>query len=152
MMDDIKYTMAGSKELMRKLGRLDATLRGPIVNQALTAGAQVVKQQAILLLMSGTQTGEWYKRGNVWHHASAPGEPPASDTGHLAGSLSIYSINRETVAVEVGAEYGKFLESEYGTSRMEPRPFMRPAVYNNIPRIEAAINHQLLRGIREAVR
>ena len=149
-MDDIKYTMAGSKELMRKLGRLDATLRGPIVNQALTAGAMVIETQAKLLLMSGTQTGEWYKRGNVWHHASAPGEPPATDTGHLANSISTYSLSREQVAVSVGAEYGVFLE--YGTSKMEPRPFMRPAVYDNLPKIEAAINHQLLRGIREAVR
>ena len=150
MMDDIKYTMAGSKELLRKLGRLDATLRGPIVNQALTAGAMVIETQAKLLLMSGTQTGEWYKHGNVWHQSSAAGEPPATDTGHLANSISTYSLSREQVAVSVGAEYGVFLE--YGTSKMEPRPFMRPAVYDNLPKIEAAINHQLLRGIREAVR
>jgi len=58
---------------------------------------------------------------------SAPGQPPAVQTGNLFRSIrsvpGVGSVERE---VEAGAEYAGFLE--YGTSRMAPRPFMEPAI------------------------
>jgi hypothetical protein len=67
------------------------------------------------------------KHGNVdsrGHQASAPGEAPAIDYGHLASSVQAFMETATKGGVGVGAEYGPDLE--YGTSDMEPRPFMVP--------------------------
>lgn len=59
------------------------------------------------------------------HRASAPGEAPAIDTGNLVNSIEAVRIGNAHWRVNVYAEYGAFLE--FGTSRMQPRPFLRPA-------------------------
>lgn len=82
------------------------------------------------------------------HQASAPGEPPAVDTGRLRGSISTNwtgsgmrkgnvdgaaqsgdgieaPVGREfTVSVGSAAPYASWLE--YGTKKMAARPFIRP--------------------------
>lgn len=68
------------------------------------------------------------KHGNIdsrGHQASAPGEAPAIDYGVLANSTQSYMETDTKGGVGVGAEYGPHLE--FGTSSMEPRPFMVPA-------------------------
>ena len=79
------------------------------------------------------------KHGHVYggHQASAPGEPPANDTGHLTNSVSHRMTGPTEGVVEVGAEYGVYLEM--GTSRMAPRPFLGPAVEKVWPEFEAAM-------------
>ena len=58
------------------------------------------------------------------HRASAPGAPPAPDTGDLRRSTFMEeSGNRILVGVQMA--YARFLE--FGTEHMQPRPFMRPA-------------------------
>jgi len=65
--------------------------------------------------------------------SSAPGDPPRKRTGHLFKSVynRINKINKFVVQGIVGdnAEYAVHLE--YGTSKMAPRPYMRPAVEKN---------------------
>lgn len=60
------------------------------------------------------------------HRASAPGQPPASDTGTLLGSVEMVLFDGG-LAAEVGTrlDYGKFLE--FGTSKMAARPWLSPA-------------------------
>lgn len=84
------------------------------------------------------------------HRASAPGEPPAVDTGRLRGSISTNwsgsgmakgstegvargedgvgqpdaKEDMFTVVVGTNVPYASFLE--FGTRNMAPRPFMRP--------------------------
>jgi hypothetical protein len=67
------------------------------------------------------------KTGAVYggHQASAPGEAPAIDYGFLANSVQGYMETATKGGVGIGAEYGPHLE--YGTSTIEPRPFMVPA-------------------------
>lgn len=62
------------------------------------------------------------------HRASAPGEPPASDTGFLLGSIHHKMEVGETVYATIGSdlEYATYLE--LGTRYMAPRPFLRPAL------------------------
>lgn len=64
------------------------------------------------------------------------------DTGNLRGSIStdITGDGRfGTVEAEIGptAEYGAFVE--YGTSRMGPQPYMRPAADRREPSLSAAL-------------
>lgn len=57
---------------------------------------------------------------------SDPGDPPGVVTGALKNSITSQHVARGHWMVGDGVEYGYWLE--YGTARMKPRPFMRPAV------------------------
>jgi len=89
---------------------------------ALALQAQGFAQKSIL---KGPKTGRIYQRGNVRHQASAPGEPPANDLGFLASSMRIDVTAKFAVDLSAVAPYAVFLE--YGTRKMAPRPFLRPA-------------------------
>ncbi len=79
------------------------------------------------------------KTGAVYgdHQASAPGEPPAIDTGYLQNSIEEAMIDQTTGVVAVGADYGLYLEM--GTVNMAPRPFMVPAAKKVQPEFLAAM-------------
>jgi hypothetical protein len=76
----------------------------------------------IKISFSEPKHGKVNSRG---HQASAPGEAPAIDYGVLANSVHAYMETDTRGGIGVGAEYGPHLE--YGTSTIEPRPFMVPA-------------------------
>lgn len=65
------------------------------------------------------------KSGRV-HRSSAPGNPPAPDTGALKTNITVVKKGHGRYWVQDGVEYGIYLE--LGTSRMAARPFMVPAI------------------------
>jgi|TARA_R100000081_G_scaffold19152_1_gene8018 HK97 gp10 family phage protein len=71
------------------------------------------------------------------HTASAPGEAPASDTGFLVSNITS-NVKKEGTAIVgqivASAPYSPYLE--FGTSTIEPRPFMQPALERNRPAIK----------------
>lgn len=71
------------------------------------------------------------------HVPSFPGEPPAVRTGFLRASVVGNEANHIPEAeIEVGAYYAEALE--FGTERIRPRPFVRPAAHRlllAIPRL-----------------
>lgn len=76
--------------------------------------------------MTGPKTGLLYHRpGGKAHQASAPGEPPAVDTGNLMNSLQSEMTGATSGVVYTVAEYAPALEM--GSVRMEARPFLTPA-------------------------
>ena len=102
---------------------LAAVERGTI--KGLNALALMAQAEAQRSILKGPKTGRIYKRGKTTHQASAPGEAPANDLGFLAGSLKVEVTAKFTVDLIAAAPYAVFLE--YGTRKMAPRPFMRPA-------------------------
>lgn len=101
-------------------------------------GTEAVHQEAVRLIQAGPKSGRAYRRRGVLHQASAPGEPPASDTGNLAQmSGTRYEPNQLTGVVSFNARYAAALE--FGSIRVEPRPFLRPALMHNITKIEQDI-------------
>lgn len=62
------------------------------------------------------------------HRASSPGSPPAVDTGALRASYSANTASLGAAGAELtiasGKDYAVYLE--FGTSRMAPRPHLRP--------------------------
>lgn len=60
------------------------------------------------------------------HRASAPGDPPATDTGRLINSIAWERESALVRRVGTNVEYAPGLE--YGNRRVAPRPFMRVAV------------------------
>lgn len=112
--------------------------------------------------MSGPKRGRVYKRGNITHVASAPGEPPARDTGNLASSGYLEEVDDLTMRVGFTASYaaileGTLLQSPYisggfydltealgvwaapSARGVLPRPFLRPAVEAHREAFEAQV-------------
>ena len=84
-------------------------------------------------------TGITYQKYNPrrTHTASAKGEPPASDTGFLVSNITS-SVRKQGTSVVgqivASAPYAPWLE--FGTSTIEKRPFMQPALERNRPKIK----------------
>ena len=120
---------------------------------AMQAGLAVMANAAKRRVARGSKTGRIYRRRGIEHQASAPGEPPATDTGELIASIS-------SDAVLEGDEVVGFLQAtaphavhlELGTRRMAARPFMSPSVDENLQRLEGLIGAGLDRAQRDARR
>jgi HK97 gp10 family phage protein len=58
---------------------------------------------------------------------SDPGNPPNVDTGELRRSIT-HEVDRDNLVARVGTNkiYGRYLEM--GTDKMQPRPFLAPAL------------------------
>ena len=100
---------------------------GPVAKDLIRRGVMV--QAAAKRSLRHHGTGRVYRHGNVEHQASAPGEPPASDTGRLMGSITQQLAKDEQGLVErVGTDVDYALPLERGTRFIEPRPFLLPAL------------------------
>jgi HK97 gp10 family phage protein len=76
--------------------------------------------------------------GKKGHHPSLPGNPPAVDTGTLRRSIT-YSVDEDKLVGYVGSNlkdppYGAYLE--FGTSRLKPRPWLKPATEKSMEKIK----------------
>lgn len=90
------------------------------------------------------------------HHPSLPGNPPAPDTGNLRESIR-YEVHGEGSEIYgvVGStqkdpDYAVF--TEYGTNKMAPRPWLRPAMQKNNEWIRKSIANAVantLKGVNE---
>jgi len=143
-------------ERLGKTGRREA-------EKALDAGAQAVRTTAIKSIQRGIKTGAIYTEifatvggkvvpvgsrsdGNNLspiHQASAPGESPATDTGFLVSSIK---ADRKELSARVFSSLNYAFWLEYGTTKMEARPFLAPALFEN----EKFIIDKLVQGITKA--
>lgn len=114
-------------------------------------GTESVRNEAISLVQNPPKTGRAYRRRGIEHQASAPGEAPASDTGRLVGSIRT-SYDQEELSGTVTASTDYAAHLEYGTQKMEPRPFLRPALASRRGAIEQDINREVASALRAAVR
>lgn len=127
---------------------LDVVLNGLMseAEKEIRAGAFMVQSDAIKSIQRGNKTGRTYKRGNVTHQASAPGEAPASDTGNLASSILAVPESTSS-AYLVGSNLSYSKELEFGTKEMKPRPWLIPALESNRKQIERNIQLALSRKL-----
>ena len=83
----------------------------------------------IIERVSQPGSGRLYTRRGVTHQASAPGEPPAPDTGSYRASIQpdLTDVGtRLEGRVATNDRRGPWLE--YGTRNMAPRPHFAPAL------------------------
>ena len=85
-----------------------------------------IQARAQMAIMNPPKSGRIYRRGNVAHQASAPGEAPATDTGNLVNSAYTKKLADADYETGFTVEYAAALE--FGTPKIEPRPYLRPAV------------------------
>jgi len=96
------------------------------ISRAVMASALAIDRDAKKRIQRGPKTGRTYRRGNVVHRASAPGESPATDTGRLVSGQTVRNLRKLSAAIDNNVAYAPHLE--FGTQRIDARPFMAPAV------------------------
>lgn len=96
--------------------------------------------EAIDLMRSSRPSGRVYRRGKGGrtHRASAPGQPPAIDTGNLVGHVE---FDVGPGFGELGATVMTGLWMEQGTSRVRPRPWLLPAISKSEEKLKRAIEN-----------
>ena len=129
----VTIRLEGSEQLQRELRRLSDDLREE-AGKAVLATAVEMRADIVTSIQRGPASGITYKKSNPTrtHTASAPGQPPMSDTGRLANSITFDRQGKLTAVVGSALNYAPWLE--YGTSRMAARPFFRPAVERMRPK------------------
>lgn len=130
------------------LEHLLESLDGPVGKDMHRRGLNVANRQRRLLSQHGTgniYTTRFFTASNgkvipygtrPAHQASAPGEPPAVDTGRLRATIGTHAhVDEHGIRVDIGSgadpaipgvKYAKYLEN--GTRKMAARPFLRPSL------------------------
>lgn len=109
------------------------------LNKTIVDAATMTHRTAIGSIQTGGRSGRIYKRRSVTHQASAPGEKPKTDTGDLVRNITMEKIaSGFTVGSRKGAPHGFWLE--FGTSKMDARPWLQPAFDNTVRKIGEALN------------
>ena len=121
------------------------------VNQAAVKGVLIGREKvlanAVKKILSPPKSGRVYKRRTISHQASAPGEAPANDTGRLAQSGRTEELDGGlTGIIKFSTLYAAALE--YGTNKMEPRPYARPALQEETKGIQETINRLVGEAIK----
>lgn len=101
-------------------------------------------RNAVVALLSTPGSGRTYRRGRVFHRASAPGAPPAVDTGKYRASWT-YQVGEDAQGpyVDIGTNDKRGPWLEHGTRRMKARPHARVAAN--------ALRSQITRLVRDGI-
>ena len=141
-MTTVKVQLDGLQQLIAQLKALGADA-DEVVLKTITDLAVTTQSLARKGIQGGPKSGRTYRRGNVSHQASAPGQYPATDTGRLASSVQfeLPSPGRMTAVVGTNIMYGPMLE--FGTSRMAARPWLMPSFTQAKINVEKKLKAQL---------
>lgn len=147
----IDVVVHGTEAIEHDIAGLPARVDEALM-QGCHATAMVARNEAVNLVRKGPKTGRiyewvgtskddprrdrliqapqghrfWARKRPTPHRASAPGQPPATDTGALVGSiLAEGTEDRRGFRLVAGRVIAVWLE--FGTRFMRPRPFIRPA-------------------------
>lgn len=118
------------------------------VEQIINLGANNVRNTAVKSINQHSSSGVTYTKYNPrrTHTASAAGQPPNTDTGYLANNIYVViDGDRMGADIESRADYSEALE--FGTSKMQARPFMQPALEEQRPKIRSLFARLRARGV-----
>lgn len=143
---DIRINVKNLDKVLKNFKKLEKDLE-PDFQEIVKGGAQLIRGEAIKSIQTGAKTGIVYQKYNPrrQHRASAPGQAPASDTGNLVSKIIVKQKTKNITQVESGADYSKFLE--YGTSKMDARPFLFPAFEKTRDKIVKAVLNRVKTAI-----
>jgi hypothetical protein len=116
-------------------------LRGAAL-QRLEEAARTIRATALVTLSGGRHGRQYYVPGTrTVYIASAPGEAPASATGRLRQEVHT-SVNMATMTAQVGTPLEYPVHLEYGTSKMRPRPWLRPSFEQSLGAVMAILGRR----------
>lgn len=119
------------------------------LGKILAASAFKTHTEAVTSIQQGQKSGNQYKRGGKVHTASAPGEAPATDSGTLVRDITVLQDAQleHSVGSRKDAPHGFWLE--FGTSKMQARPWLTPAFRKGVAYFRQAIQRAAAkRGLR----
>ena len=134
----IRVTLTGGKGLRRRLGRLSMEQRRALTD-AIKESAEALRDE--LKADLGVRAGR----------PSAPGEPPAMDSGRLRDSV-FAETDADGLSARVGSDLDYAAHLEFGTTRMAARPWLLPAFERMKPRIVARLAAAARAGLRKGAR
>jgi HK97 gp10 family phage protein len=125
-----------ANELSQKQKRLETE-----IGKALAKSCALIQTTAITSMRDtviDTDKSYYTHNKKIPHHPSIAGNPPAVDTGTLRRSVT-YQVDENELVGYVGSNlkdppYGAYLE--FGTSRMKPRPWLKPATEKSMEKIK----------------
>lgn len=133
--------LKGRQKHVNRLKRLSGPEVVKLAGSIVFEGADTVRAEAHRLVSAGSVSGKN-------HVASAPGEPPNRDTGNLQAHME----TEQTGALE--AEFrsmaGHAAPLEFGTSKMEARPYVRPARDTTAPKIRKRFAQQMNKLVKRS--
>jgi hypothetical protein len=109
--------LIGAKAHIARLKFLTGPVMTKEVGKALFVGGQRIAVEAQLSITRGAVSGKN-------HVASKPGEAPNNDSGDLADKIETAQIGPLKVEVSSNSDHA---DIEWGNSKVEERPYMRPA-------------------------
>lgn len=126
------------RSIDRDVERLEQELAYRIVDEART------------LIDTSVPSGRIYRRGRFrrgqsrglgkraagpgmrFHRASAPGQPPAEDTGKTYQDINVRKMAKGNYRIRFGGKAGYL---EFGTRHMRPRPYIVPAIERAVDKV-----------------
>ena len=142
--------VSGIPQTLKALESIGVDVERAIKNGVFVT-AQGVRNTAIKSIQAqsqGRQVTRYSQGGREYAHtASAPGDAPNTDTGALVKSIAVEPQQPELeMFIGSGLEYAPYLE--YGTKRMQPRPWLQPALDINKATLTDNITKQIQKAIR----
>ena len=115
------------------------------------SAAAITFQGELKKMLSQAGSGKWYK-GNRARSSNEgpPGEPPVSQMGELRRRIQVDLRKLRKLLARVGTnvKYAPWLE--LGTSRMRPRPYMKPTMRLMRARFRRIMDKWIQAAIRTA--
>lgn len=117
-----------------------------------TRDAAIIVQAKWKDLIGKAGKGRVYikKSGRV-HIASAPGDPPAKDTGDLGRSIQVdlSGVGERNPRARIGSNQEKARYMELGTRHIAPRPSALPALRQSKKRVLQAMDARVKKATKE---
>jgi HK97 gp10 family phage protein len=133
----------GIEGVQKDLDYLAEKFGQDVVEAAITAG-QLVRTDAIDSIEKvspGNEVTRTRLGGKKRKHiASLPGDAPNTDSGKLISTIQV-EANKDGVYVGSELEYAETLE--FGTRRMQPRPWLNPALEKNREKIREIFSDKI---------
>ncbi len=143
----IKHSIVGTKKLNKALAKLSPEINRR-VREELIEGGFLIESTAKKSIQKPSSGITYIRKDRPNHVASKPGSAPNTDTGNLVRNIFTEITDKKNstkVIVRTDVEYGIHLE--FGTTNMEARPWLFPAIQKHkrgiLKRINQIINNSL---------
>lgn len=123
----------GLNKHLRRLKRLQGPEVERMAGAVVFEGADTIRAEAFRMVSAGSVSG-------AGHVASKPGEAPNRDLGDLQDGFDTAKTGRVSAEFRSTAPHGRPLE--LGSSKMAPRPHIRPARDKKAPEIRDRLAEQ----------